>query len=410
MFGFIMALARDIRDDGLKIHASGLAYVTLVTVVPLLAISFSVLKGLGLHNQVEPLLTGILSPLGKQGDLVSSHIISFVDNIKVGVLGFAGLGILVFAVLNMMRRVEVAFNDIWRVRQERSMLQRVRDYLGVLFMGPLFMSLSVAMTETLQHKGFLAEKVGIAVPEGLLNPFVGLLPYALFIFAFTALYMFMPNTQVKIIPAALAATLATLAWKVMGKLFSVFVVGAGSYAAIYSVFATLMLLMVWIYLCWMIVLVGAAAAYYIQNPSSQGVSSRSRALSARVREKAALCACAAVARAFYKGEKPPTSYAIAADLGMPSSMLAEILDQLVKAGILAPTGKGFGTGYVPACPFDETTVGVLARRLRGVEEEGLGIEDIKGPAAVDGILAEAEAAARQALDKKTLKEVMAGRT
>lgn len=398
---------RDLRDDGLKIHASGLAYVTLVTIVPLLAISFSVLKGIGLHNQVEPLIIGLLGPLGEQSGDIAKRIVAFVDNINVGVLGFVGFAMLVIAVLKMMRRIEAAFNEIWRVRRERLMAQRVRDYLGILFVGPLFMSLSVAMTEVLRNKSFIAGKIGVNVPEGLLSPAITAVPYALLILAFTALYMFMPNTQVKIAPAAIAGTMSAVMWKIMGKLFSSFVVGAGSYAAIYSVFATLMLLMVWIYLCWMIVLIGASVSYYIQNPSSQKVPRRFRAPTARVREKAALCVCSEVGRAFYAGEEPVTAYALATRVGVPSVILSDVLEMLEAAKILVATGKGFSAAYIPGCPFDGVTVGEMLARVRAVEEAGgVKIKDIKGPPALDTLLAAVDDAAGRELAKKTLKDIV----
>jgi membrane protein len=402
----VLALVRDLRGDGLKIHASGLAYITLVTMVPLLAISFSVLKGLGLHNQAEPFITSLLSPLGEQSREISTRIVSFIDNVQVSVLGLAGLGFLILAVLDMMRRIEAAFNDIWRVRRERTLFQRVRDYLGLLFIGPLFLSLSMALTEVLRNKYFLAWKIGAAFPDGLLSPLAGAIPYGLFILTFTVLYMFMPNTQVRLVPAAIGGTLTAVLWKVMGKLFSVFVVEAGSYDAIYSVFAALMLLMVWVYLCWVIVLIGASVAYYIQNPSNLRISRRFRALTARVRERIALRVCGETGRAFYAEEVPPTSYALAARLGLPSIVLADIIEALLAADILAVAGKTFSAGYIPGCPFDEVTVGEALARFRAAEEKGgMRPGDVKSLPEAEEILDAAEEAAQRVLSKKTLKQV-----
>lgn len=408
LYSFLRAIVRDISDDALKIHASGLAYVTLVTIVPLLAISFSLLKGLGIHNQVEPFLESLLRPLGDKSGEVAGNIVAFIDNINVGVLGIVGIAVLIFAVLDMMRRIEAAFNDIWRVKRERTILQRVRDYLGVLFIAPLFMSLSVAMTEAMRNQSFLA-RTGIVIPDSLLNPAIGAVPYILFVLAFTGLYMFMPNTPVRVVPAALAGALVAVLWKIMGKIFSVFVVGAGSYAAIYSAFATLILLMVWIYLCWLIVLIGASVAYYLQNPSSQRVSRRFRALTARVWEKTALLTCGEIGRAFYAGEEPPATTALATRIGMPSIILTDILDALVAAGILATVRtRAFGGGYIPACPFDELTVGDMLMRLENSDEKtGVTAAEIKAPADVESLLAAAQAAARRELAKKTLKQISA---
>ncbi len=400
------ALWRDIREGNLTIHAAGLAYITIVTIVPLLAICFSVLKVLGIHNQMEPLIANFLEPLGVQGNDIAVRIVTFVDNIKVGVLGLVGLVMLVYGVMSMMRKVEAAFNDIWRVRQERSMARRLRDYSGILFVGPLFMALSVVMAEMFSNKNFFAEKMGMNFLDGPLSHAAGIIPYVLFIFAFTALYMFMPNTRVRFIPALAAGVLATVAWKIMGKLFGVFVVGAGGYAAIYSAFAALMLLMIWIYLGWLIALTGAAMAYYIQNPQSQTIPHRFRALSARVREKAALLVCSEIGRVFYAGEKPLTLHELAVRTALPPIIVADIAEALIGAEILAVTGKNFRSYYTPRCSFNEETVDGMFRKLRAVEEEeGISFGSLKASKTIDEALKSAETLARPELAKMTLKQL-----
>ncbi len=402
-------LLRDIKESNLKIHAAGLAYVTIVTIAPLLAISFSVLKGFGVHSQMEPFLLNFLSPLGEQGHDIAERIIIFVDNIKVGVLGSVGLAMLIFAVMSMMCKIETAFNNIWRVRQERSIVQRMRDYFSVLFIGPLFMSLSVAMTEMLSNKSFLIDKFGTDFSNRFLHPVTELIPYALFVFAFTALYMFMPNTQVKFVPAAIAGLLAAVMWKFMGQLFGIFVVGAGSYAAIYSAFAALMLLMIWIYLGWLIVLIGAAMAYYIQNPSSQKISRKYRAMSGRVREKAALLICSEIGRSFYACEAPLTLYKLVRQVGLPFVIISDIAETLARAGILSITGKASHSCYIPGCPFDEITVDEMFKKLHTVEENGgICYHNMKQSKAVDEILMSAETLVQQELAKKTLKNLAVG--
>ena len=400
------ALLRDIKEGNLKTHAAGLAYVTIVTIAPLLAISFSVLKGLGIHNQMEPLIINFLDPLGEQGKDAAEKIITFVDNIKVGVLGSVGLAILVFGVMSMMSKIEAAFNDIWRVRQKRSMVQRTRDYFSVLFIGPLFMSISVAMTEMFSNKNFLTAKFGMNFSDSFLNPVTEIIPYALFVFAFTALYMFMPNTQVKFVPAAIAGILAAVLWKFMGQLFGVFVVGAGSYAAIYSAFAALMLLMIWIYLGWMIVLIGAAMAYYIQNPSSYKIARHFRALSRRVREKAALLICSEIGRVFYECETPISLHTLAKRVQLPSIIVADVVETLSNAGILIATGKPLHSCYIPGCPFDEVTVDEMFKKLRAAEEvKGISFDDMKQSEAVDEVLKSVETITQHELSKKTLKHL-----
>lgn len=110
------ATVRDLTTDGqLNLRAMSLVYTTLLSLVPLLAISFSVLKGFGVHNQVEPFLQNLLQPLGDKGMEISDRIIEFVENVKAGVLGSLGLALLIFTVISLMQKIERAFNFAWHV-------------------------------------------------------------------------------------------------------------------------------------------------------------------------------------------------------------------------------------------------------------------------------------------------------
>ena len=118
-------LVRNLMEGQLSMRAMSLIYTSLLSVVPLLALAFSVLKALGVHNMLEPLLQRLLEPLGPQQSVEISHnVIGFVDNIKVGVLGSVGVGFLLFTVISLIQKVEGSFNFIWRIDQPRGMSQR----------------------------------------------------------------------------------------------------------------------------------------------------------------------------------------------------------------------------------------------------------------------------------------------
>ncbi len=127
----LYAVVRDLGDGMLRLRAMSLVYTTLLSLVPLLAISFSVLKGFGVHNQIEPMLLNFLAPLGEKGVEITEYIITFVERIKVGVLGAVGLGLLVYTVVSLMQKIERSFNDTWHVTRHRSLAQRFSGYLSV---------------------------------------------------------------------------------------------------------------------------------------------------------------------------------------------------------------------------------------------------------------------------------------
>ena len=99
------AVIRDLSGGLPTLRAMGLVYTTLLSLVPLLAVGFSVLKGFGVHNQIEPLLQSALTPLGEQGEEITAHIIGFVDNIEVGILGAVGIALLFYTVVSLIQKI-----------------------------------------------------------------------------------------------------------------------------------------------------------------------------------------------------------------------------------------------------------------------------------------------------------------
>src|SRR5690554_298710 len=142
----LYALIRDVLSGQLTLHAMSLVYTTLLSIVPLLALSFSVLKALGVHQRMEPFLFQFFQPMGPQGVEVAERILEFVDNMKVGVLGSVGLALLVYIVISLVQKIERSFNMIWRVPEMRSMAQRFSNYLSVIMVGPLLMVSAIGVT------------------------------------------------------------------------------------------------------------------------------------------------------------------------------------------------------------------------------------------------------------------------
>ena len=124
MLRFIHVLIRDIAEGQLTLRSMSLVYTTLLSIVPLLALSFSMLKSFGVHNQMEPMLLGAMEPLGEKGVTIAHQIIGFVENMNVGVLGAAGLGVLLYTVISLVQKIEVTFNYIWHIKKTRPLAQR----------------------------------------------------------------------------------------------------------------------------------------------------------------------------------------------------------------------------------------------------------------------------------------------
>ncbi|SFR44617.1 tRNA-processing RNAse BN [Marinobacter gudaonensis] len=360
------AMARDVISGQLTLHAMSLVYTTLLSIVPLLALSFSVLKALGVHQRMEPFLYQFLQPLGPQGVELAERILGFVDNMKVGVLGSVGLALLVYTVIALVQKIERSFNMIWRVPDMRSMAQRFSNYLSVIMVGPLLMVSAIGVSATIFSSTIVQTLMEIEPFGSLILVVSRFTPFFLVVGAFTFVYVFMPNTRVKLRYAFIGGLVAGVSWQAAGMLFASFVAGSAKYAAIYSSFAIGIILLIWIYLNWMILLLGASLAFYLQNPGS--VAKRQQVqLAPELQERVALAMMWLVAKPFSEGGPPPQQEALEQSLNVPGEVTRALSDKLIRSGLLILAGRN-GDRLAPGRSLDLITVGEVLRVVRNDED------------------------------------------
>lgn len=397
-------ILREIHEGQLTLRAMSLVYTTLLSMVPLLALSFSVLKAFGAHKAVEPFLLGLLKPLGEQGAEIVRNVLGFVDNMRVGVLGFVGLLFLVYTVIALVQKIELAFNTIWRVEQSRSLAQRFSNYLSVIMIGPLLVVSALGLTATVMSSAAMQAIAGVGPLGLLITEFSRLVPYLLIIAAFAFVYMFVPNTRVRILPALIGAVVAGLLWQSMGWAFANLVAGSTRYAAIYSSFAIVILLLIWLYLAWLILLIGANVAFYVQHPEYMNTRGFGVRLAGALRERVGLHLMQQVARRFRDGEPAPSVDSVAQKLSVPGNTLGEVARALETAGLLVRTGPE-GDGLVPARDLDAIRIEEILRALR-TDRDGGALAGLHGDCDVEGLLEELEAVRAEYLAERTLRDLV----
>ena len=264
---FTSVLWARFQEDLLNLRAMALTYTTLVSLVPFLAVTFSVLKAFGIQHQLEPLLVQGLQPLGAEGEEIRRRLIELIDQLPVGVLGAVGAVGLFYTTISLIGRIEEALDCIWRVRRARTWGEQFRDYLGVLLVGPLVVSAAFALIASAHNHALVLDIIAIK-PFGF---FVVLLtrvtPFILLWATFTFIYKFLPNTYVRLASALVGGVVAAVLWLLGGTAFAALVAGSASYPAIYSSFAILIIFFIWLYIAWLIVLVGAEVAHLHQYPT-----------------------------------------------------------------------------------------------------------------------------------------------
>jgi len=258
--GALVAAGYRFYHDQCLMRASALAYTSLLSLVPLLALMFAVLKGLGAQERLEPLLLSRLS----LDQATTDQVIGFIDRTNVGTLGAVGAAALVFTVLSVLGTIEASFNDIWRVARARTFWRQVSDYLGVVLLTPFLLLAATAIASASQVQQILDRVLHDGTVGGLAMQAVRLSPLLINAVALGILYAIMPNRRPAPAPLVISALLAGAAWHVMQTLYVALQVGVARYDAIYGALAQLPVTLVWLYVSWAIVLAGAELAAVLE--------------------------------------------------------------------------------------------------------------------------------------------------
>lgn len=339
IFRYGYGLIRDMVSGQITLRAMSLVYTTLLSVVPLIAFSFSVLQGLGVHNQLEPFLYDFLQPLGDQGAKITTQVIEIVDNVKGGVLGGISLAFFIYTAVSMVQKMEESFNYVWYVAKRRSLARRLTEYMIVLLIGPVIIVVALGMIASLRSNTLIQFFLTNEALGPILVATNKLTPYLLVTGVFTFLYMYMPNTKVRFKAAIIGGLAGGFIWASLNAIFAAVVVFSTGKQAIYAGFAVAIFTLIWLYLNWLVLLFGAQLAYYIQNPAFLRIGRREPRLSNAMSERLALNIMLYVGRAFRDPEESITAAQISDEMQMPSITLMPVLLALEEGGLLAATEK-----------------------------------------------------------------------
>jgi membrane protein len=329
---YLFALIRELATGELSLRAMSLVYTTMLATVPALGFAFALAKGLGLLVGLQDLLLTALQPLGESAAEIADLVNDFVDNVSGPLLGTLSVGILLLTVISMAQKVESSFNFVWRVDRPRSFGRRFSEYLSAILIGPLVMLIAVSLIASLQSVTLVAR---LRESYPLIDSWLtGLVPFVLTIFAFTFLYVLIPNTRVRLRPALIGGIAAGIVWTGSGYLLTKLVTASSRYDALYSGFAIVLILMFWLYLSWLILLLGSQLAFYIQNPYRLRFGQRTEPIDNDARERLSLAVMYLVARDFAEPAHGWTDESLAAELSVPREALEPIMtglraDQLI---------------------------------------------------------------------------------
>ena len=390
-------------EERMQYRASAMTYVTLFSLVPVLGIVFAFAKGFGLAQLIEQEMRRIFDSQPEVVDTLLSFVNSYLSHTKSGVFFGFGFLLLLWSLISLTMSVETTFNQIWRVKRERTLLRKVTDYMAVFFLLPILILLSSGLSV------FVSSFVNTLSADYVLH-WAGLLalkvlPFLLSAVIFTLLYAFMPNTHVGWRSAVCAGVPAGLAFQALQFFYFSVQVRVSSYNAVYGSFAALPLLMLWMQLSWYICLWGAALSYVDRNIEGLRAERLTPRLSRRVYDAVCLKVGRAVCQRFLSREAAPTAADVAATTGLPVCRVTEVLERLCRAGICcvnATDEKDREPIYQPRFDVHQLTIAEFFRLL---EQDGGAGETPSGDDGISDYEAYKNACAALEIAQKKIYEI-----
>lgn len=369
----IVALAlRGYREDSCKFRASALTFYSLLSIVPVIAMLFGIAKGFGLEKRVE---TEILARFKGQEE-VAQRIVTFanslLENAQGGLVAGVGVMILFWSVIKVLGNIEYSFNEIWGVTKPRSLGRKFSDYFSLILVCPILMVVAGSATVVVSSQvRLLLEKIPFLnfLGPALLLP-LKLLPYCTLWVTFTFIFIFMPNTKVKLKSGLVAGVVAGTLFQLVQWAYINLQIGAAQYGAIYGSFAALPLFLVWLQMSWLILLLGAEIAFAVQNVQTYEFEPDCLSISHSRRILLSLLIVKLIVTRFCAGESAWDASVISRALEIPIRLVRQILQELVEANILSEIRKREEDKEVLYQPARDVATLTIKRIVDALENRG----------------------------------------
>ena len=355
----IVLAARGIGRHRVSMWASSLTYITLISVVPFAALMIGVGASLGVPAKAVGSLTDPLP--AEQAKFLTDMAESF-QNMDMKALGVVAVLMLLYAIVKALSQVENAFNEIWGVERGRGFVRRVANYLSVAVVAPLFVFAGMALTASLMSSAVVQQVEALPVAGWAFDLLLFLAPFLAVWIALTVLYWFMPNTKVKFTSALVGALVAAILWQLAQTLYFGTQVGISQLGVVYGAFAAIPVFLIWVFVSWMIVLIGTEICYGTQHAAGYAFERIDTEPSSDALERTALRIAALLADRLDRGDAPPDADAVALALGVPARLVSRLLGAMAAAGLVSVLeGGGCQIGRSP----DRMTVADVVDGIRG---------------------------------------------
>ncbi len=369
----IIFTARSSVQHGTGVRSAALTFYTVMSLVPVLALIFAIVKGFGLDQSFGEYLYGALP----QYRTILDKIFVFTENLlartRGGVMAIGGFLVLIWAVLQVFGGVEASFNNIWEVKRSRPWARKASDYIAVIFVAPVLWVTSNTIILTMRGN------VSIAANTAVADILFGAISIIALWAMFSLIYFIVPNTKVKASSALTAGLVAGTGFEIFQTAYFYIQTNLSAYNAIYGTFAAIPLFLIWLQASWQILLFGGELSFALQNVRMYEAEREAMKMGYSDRRKVTIAAMAIFVKQFTSGEGGPlTSEQISERLLLPVRIVRDVIFDLESAGLLAAVSvpqNDKQRGYVPMHDVHGIRISDVINK---VETRNTGAVDIYG--------------------------------
>lgn len=359
IWDILYASVRKFIKEGHALQATVLTYYTLFAVVPILALLFGIAKGFNLDNKLKSFIAERFAEQQNIVDWMYRFADTTLNNANGGIIAGVGILVLFWTVIRLATYIENTFNQIWAIRKGRTFFRKISDYLSLLVIAPILLVVMSSSTifaqralQAMVHKLPGSDMLNFAEISMKIFPF--LMAWLLFVF----IYVFMPNTKVRMRSGIFAAVFAAILYQLAQMAYINIQLRLTGYNSIYGSFSALPLFLIWMQWSWTVTLLGAEIAFVHQNFYTGQFGKEQFAFSGRLRRMGVITLCKIVVDGFEKDDRYYSEGELAAKVNMPLVMVRSMLQEAVDCHLLQRVivEKRNEIVFTPGVPTDKLTV------------------------------------------------------
>ena len=360
----IVLAARGFMNDRVQLRASALTLYTMLSIIPFVAIAFGIAKGFGLDQRLQELLIKEFQTQPEVLTWILNQAGNAIQDTRGGYIAGVGLIILIWSVMSLLDQIESSFNHIWQIQVSRPWLRKFTDYLAIMLVAPIVLTLSSSITVFVTTELY-STTASLDFIKPIVGFFIKLAPYLITWIGLTILFIIMPNTKVKFMPAVVSAIITGTILQLLQWLYIDLQFGISKLSAIYGSFAAIPLFIIWVQSSWIILLLGAELTFANQNLTRYEIEYESLKVSHHQRKALTLVIMKTIVNNFTTGEKAVSSESLSKRLKIPVRLVLDILQDLTDSRLVSMIHEDEHEErlYQPAMDVSKLSVSYILNKL-----------------------------------------------